>query len=178
MTHPVRAWSARLALLAGLVAPLLALAAEFPGPVLRGIERLHVEVVGIHPDFDRYGLTEDEMHAKAAAVLAANGLPVVSAAEAAADDGAARLRIKLNANEDQYAFYFYGVSVQVDRKVSLTGGAETAQTVWSKGQHGVINPSDWRRVYGYVETIVGEFLAEHGRHNGAAFAASRGAPAH
>lgn len=165
MTHPLqpRYLLALLALTLLGAAPGAA-AEAFPGAALRGIERVHVDVTGVHPDFERYGLTAAELREKAAAQLAAAGLRVVGPSDDAGE-GDARVLIRLNANRDQYAFYFYGVSVQIHRPLALGGGAHTAQAVWSDGRHGVINPSDWRRVYGYVETLVADFLDEHGRQN-------------
>ena len=139
----------------------------FGAKLLEGVDLVAVSVKGIHPDFERYGLAADTLHDKVAARLDAAGLPVVDTATALQSPKAGQLVVELVTNKDQYAFYFYAVSVKLNRKVALgsDGGSFAATEVWSKGQHGVLNPSDFKAVYGFVDELVGQFLAAHGRDN-------------
>ena len=140
---------------------------DFTGNVLRGVDRLHVAVEGVAGKFERYGLTVAQLRQQTEHRLAAYGIEVVSQEAALKDKTAGQLRIQLNANEDAHAFYFYGISVQLRRKLPLddSGASFTSETVWSKGRNGVINPSDMQDVYGYVDEILGQFIQEHDRQN-------------
>ena len=145
---------------------------EFTGNVLRGVDRLHVAVEGIAGKLERYGLTVAQLRQQTEHRLAAYGIEVIGREAALKDKTAGQLRIQLNANEDAYAFYFYGISVELRRKLPLddSGASFTSETVWSKGRNGVINPSDMKDIYDYVDEILGQFIEEHDRQNVASHA--------
>lgn len=145
---------------------------EFTGNVLRGVDRLHVEIEGIAGKLERYGLTAAQLRQQTERRLAAYGIEIIDRTTALKDETAGQLRIKLNANEDAHAFFFYGISVQLRRKLPFddSGSSFTSETVWSKGRNGVINPSDLKDVYGYVNEILGQFIEEHDRQNVASHA--------
>lgn len=162
--------SLAMSLTAWLIACLVVPASAdegFSAKLLEGVRRVAVDVKGIHPDFVRYGLEAETLREKVAARLDAAGLPVVDAETALQSPGAGQLVVELVTNKDQYAFYFYAVSVKLNRKLPLTadGGSFAATEVWSKGQHGVLNPSDLKAVYGFVDKLVDQFLDAHGRDN-------------
>ena len=142
-------------------------AEEFSGKVLRGIHRLHLSIEGIPAKFERYGLTEDELRRQAETRLSSQGIEVIGLDAARADRRAGQMRIKLSANEDSFAFYFYGLSVQVKRKIPLDtdGLSFTSQLIWSKARNGVVKPSELKAVYTWVDTIMDAFIAEHRAHN-------------
>ena len=60
--------------------------------------------------------------------------------------------------------------MQVRRKLALGGDGHgfVSQRVWSRGQNGVINPSDLPNLYGYTDTLIAGFIAAVGVDNGAA----------
>ncbi|MGE0483418.1 MAG: hypothetical protein AB7Q81_04720 [Gammaproteobacteria bacterium] len=160
--------SRTLALVLLLVTVVTARAAdEFSANALAGIGRVQVAVEGIADEFARYGLTTEEMRQRVEARLAAYGLPVVDATTARTQPDAAQLLVKLTTNRDQYSMYFYAVSLRLKRKVPLdaTGSSYASSEVWSEGQHGILNPSDLKAVYGYVDTLLDAFVNAHGRDN-------------
>jgi hypothetical protein len=139
----------------------------FTGSALRGVARIHVRVDGILDKFARYGLTAEKLRSETERRLSDYGIEVVDASTAAVDAATSQISIKLYANEDTYSNVSYRISVVLQRKVPLdqSGQAFTPETVWSKGQNGLLNPSDLQRIYGYAGIIVEDFLAEHSRNN-------------
>jgi hypothetical protein len=162
-------------LAAGLVLVIAAgvEAGSFSGAALRGVDRVTVAVVGIPAKFERYGLTAGELRKQTEDRLSAHGIEILSEAAALKDKQAGQIQIKLYTNEDSFAFYSYKISVQFQRKLPLDPDGESfvAETVWSDGRNGVINPSDLKNVYGYVGEILEKFTIEHGRQNVPAHAA-------
>jgi hypothetical protein len=124
-------------------------------------------------DFARYGLTADGLHRRIAATLAGHGLELVDAAAASHDARVARLHLRFDANRNPYAFYHYGISLRLLRKLPLDGpqSGYVAAEVWSAGRHGIIEPADMKPIYGFAEELVARFVAEHGRDNPIAAAA-------
>jgi hypothetical protein len=166
--HSIRRCAVVLLLGALSVLPAMVGAADgFSANTLAGVGRVQVDVEGIPADFSRYGLTAEEMRQRVEARLVAYGLAVVDAAGARSHADAAQLLVKLDTNRDQYSMYFYAVSLRLKRKVPLdtSGTSWAASEVWSEGQHGILNPSDLKRVYGYVDGLVDTFLAAYGRDN-------------
>ncbi|MCB1749415.1 MAG: hypothetical protein H6977_14360 [Gammaproteobacteria bacterium] len=167
-TTAVRAWSLLPGLLLCVTLTSATHAADtFSANALAGVGRVQVEVEGVANDFARYGLTPDELRRRVEARLAAYGLPVVDAAGARSHADAAQLLVKLTTNRDQYSMYFYAISLRLKRKVPLdaSGTSFAAQEVWSEGQHGILNPSDLKAIYGYVDTLLDAFITAHGRDN-------------
>ena len=157
-------------ILATCIVAMLAVGAHagtFSAKVLRGVDRLYVAVDGISVKCERNGLTARKLRKRTEDRLSAYGIEIVSEAVAVNDKQAAQLHIKLNANEDTSALYFYRVSVQLNRKLPLdaTGQSYISETGWSDGRSGVIDPFNLANVYGYVDEILERFIAEHGRHN-------------
>ena len=144
----------------------------FSAGTLRGLKRINVAVEGIAPSFERYGLTTMELRQQIEQRLTAASIAVADDTAAQSDPAVGQLRIKLYTVEGMYSLYSYAVAAQVRRKVPL--GADNrsfvSQAVWSRGQNGMLNPSDLRRIYTYTDTLVDAFIAAHGVDNGAATA--------
>jgi len=136
------------------------------GKALAGITHVQLDISGIPDEFARFGLTADEMSAKVRLKLIAAGLHMAQAGSPPAA-ASGTLRVSLYANEMQYGFYSYAVSVGFERKVPISpdGNSYIAHEVWRQGQHGVINPSDLKAIYGFAETLVGDFLKQHSKDN-------------
>lgn len=139
----------------------------FGASPLAGVASVQVAVSGVPDEFARYGLTASEMHERVTAQLSRYGLPVVDAAQAAREPDAARLDVRFDANRNPYAFYHYGISLRLLRKLPLGEAAAgfVATEVWSAGQHGIIEPADMKPIYGYLDALVERFVAAHGRDN-------------
>ena len=167
--HLHRRFAAWALLGVGLVASMAAAvgADGLSTDALRGLDRMSVTVDGIAPTFARYGLTAAELRDQVVQRLAASGIEVVDAAAAHNDAAAGELRIKLTTVESSYAFYSYAIAAEARRKVPLApaGSGYVVQTVWSRSQNGVLNPSDLKKVYGYVDGLLDTFIAERGTHN-------------
>lgn len=134
---------------------------------LAGIERVQVAVVGIHPDFARYGLDAAELRRRVEARLVDYGLMVDASAADNTDRKTGRLEVRLITNKDQFAFYHYAVSLKLDRRIALDelNHAYAVQKAWSEGRHGILNPSDLGAIYGYVDELLGQFIATHDKDN-------------
>ena len=147
---------------------------DFTVGALRGLQRVQVVIEGVAPSFARYGLTVPELHRRVAAQLVAAGIALADANAAQNDVDVAQVRIKLTTVEAVYSLYSYAVAVQVRRKLALGGDGHgfVSQQVWSRGQNGVINPSDLPNVYGYADTLMAAFIAAIGVDNAAARAAA------
>lgn len=139
----------------------------FTAHALRGVQRVTIAVEGIPTDGPRYGLTAAELEERAAAQLSAAGLEVIDTATAVREPGASQLRLRLTANLNPYAIYHYALSVRLERKLPLdpSGTSFIAETVWSEGQSGVLNPSDLPRLYAVAAGLTATFLAAHGQQN-------------
>lgn len=139
----------------------------FNDGALRGVKRITIKVEGILDKFARYGLAAEKLREDSARRLTEYGLEIVDGAVAQSDVAASQLGIKLYANEDSFAFYSYKISLKLKRKIPLDreGQAFVAEAVWSKGQSGVLNPSDLPRIYDYVSAMLEDLIVEHGRDN-------------
>jgi len=139
----------------------------FGASPLAGVASVQVAVSGVPDDFARYGLTAAEMRGRVVAHLSRYGLPVIDAAQATREPHAARLDVRFDANRNPYAFYHYGISLRLLRKLPLGEAAAgfVATEVWSTGQHGIIEPADMKPIYGYLDTLVERFVAAHGHDN-------------
>ena len=134
---------------------------------LVGVAQVNVVVEGISPDFARYGLKADELKRRIESRLRAANINVVSQSTSASEPATSQLALKLTANADANAFYFYGLSMQLKRKLMLGNGDQAfiPQKVWSRGKSGVLNPSDFRRIYDFAEELAERFISDHGRVN-------------
>ncbi len=139
----------------------------FSAGALRGVMRVNVHVEGIPAKYERYGLTAEELGRNTERRLREYGIDVVDEQAAREDREASQINVRLWANEDTFAQVSYRVSVMLKRKLPLDrdGQAFVAETVWSDGQSGLLNPSDLPRIYAYVETLIEHFIDDHGRHN-------------
>ena len=169
----MRATSACLArgllLIACALAASTSAAESRDNAALRGVKRIAVVVDGINAGFERYGLTAERLRSNTESLLRERGFELLDAAAAENDPQAARLTIRLYANQSSYAFYSCRVAVRLERKLRFAdaGDGFVLQPVWSDGRNCVLNPSDLQRVYGYAETIVNRLLEDHGRYNAA-----------
>ena len=135
--------------------------AELSALTLRGLTKVYVEVDGIHRDFDKFGLNAEQLKSQIETTLNANGLVVTSQQALLNDANVARLRIKINANENQYRFYHYGVKLELAQKIPTNkNGGYIAETTWTNGQTGVIMPMELRRLGVYAKELVGVFLKD------------------
>ena len=165
---------AALVTLLSLLCTVVSADDDFAAGALRGLPRVQVVIDGVAPSFARYGLTVTELHRRVAAQLVAAGIALADANAAQKDIDVAQVRIKLTTVEAVYSLYSYAVAVQVRRKLALGGDGHgfVSQQVWSRGQNGVINPSDLPNVYGYVDAVLAALIAAIGVDNGAARAAA------
>ena len=145
---------------------------EFAAGTLRGLHRVQVVIEGIAPDFERYGLSAAELRHRVEAQLTAAGIVVANESTAQSEADVGQVRVKLNTVEAVYSLYSYAVTVQVRRKLALGGDGHgyISQPVWTRGQNGVLNPSDLPQVYGFSEALIAMLVLAHGSDNGAAHA--------
>lgn len=133
---------------------------------LRGLSRVFVEVQGIHRDFTKFGLEPSTLKNQIESELRNHGLEVASQDALLNDPEVARLRIKVNANENQYRFYHYGVKLELAQKIPMNDqGGYIAETTWTGGQTGVIMPMDLRRIGVYAEDLLSVFLKDYHAQN-------------
>ena len=133
---------------------------------LRGLSRVFVEVSGIHRDFAKFGLESEALKTQIESALGTHGLEIASQEQLLSDPAVARLRIKINANENQYRFYHYGVKLELAQKIPLNKqGGYIAETTWTSGQTGVIMPMDLRRLGVYAQDLVSVFLKDYHAQN-------------
>ena len=128
---------------------------------LRGLTKVYVEVDGIHRDFAKFGLVADQLKSQIETTLSTSGLAITSQQALLNDADVARLRIKINANENQYRFYHYGVKLELAQKIPTNKhGGYIAETTWTNGQTGVIMPMELRRLGTYAKELVSVFLKD------------------
>lgn len=128
---------------------------------LRGLTKVFVTVDGIHRDFKKYGLEASTLKSQIESTLNRHGLVVSDNASLQNDPEVARLRIKINANENQYRFYHYGIKLELAQKIPMNeNGGYIAETTWTSGQTGVIMPMDLRRLGTYADDLVNIFLKD------------------
>ena len=133
---------------------------------LRGLSQVFVEVSGIHRDFEKFGLESETLKTQIEAALGSHGLEIATQDALMNDPAVARLRIKINANENQYRFYHYGVKLELAQKIPLNEqGGYIAETTWTSGQTGVIMPMDLRRLGVYAQDLVSVFLKDYHAQN-------------
>ena len=133
----------------------------FGGMTLRGLSKVTVTVDGIHRDFEKYGLRASTLKSQIETTLADHGIAVSDHESLLNDPKVARLRIKINANENQYRFYHYGIRLELAQKIPMNeNGGYIAETTWTSGQTGVIMPMDLRRLGTYADDLVAMFLKD------------------
>ena len=134
---------------------------------LNGLKTVTIQVQGIRDDYSRFGLTADAVAADVAQSLREHGISVVDLNTAKSTPGAALMRIKLRANESQFRFYFYGVSIELKQKIALNNpaGGFISGTIWKHGQTGTVMPTDLRRMNDRIGELIGDFLADYRQQN-------------
>lgn len=147
----------------------------FSALALRGVAAVTVSVEGVRRDYARYGLTADELQARLTSRLAAAGIEVISETAANTDPRASQLRALVTAYEGSYSLISYRVAIELQRKLPLdaSGQSFVAQTVWSQGRGGILNPSDLTRIYGYADELLDHFVADYGTQNGSTTTGAR-----
>lgn len=163
-THAYRTLHALVAMLL-LCVVVTAVAQDFSAQPLRGFGPVNVAVDGVERDYARYGLTADELRRHVEAGLTTAGFTVVDDATANRDASVGQLRVKLRAVLSAYGFYSYALAFEARRKLPLTAGGFTSQSVWSTGQSGVLNASELPRLIGVSDTLLAAFTAAHGADN-------------
>lgn len=134
---------------------------------LNGVSQVAVAVEGVRDDFSRYGLKADEIRDRTAAVLREHGIKVVDPETISRDPTATLLRIDLNANENLYRFFLYGLSIEIVQKIPLNNaaGGYVSQIVWQKGQTGMVMPTDMRKLNTIVSELLVKFLDDYHAQN-------------
>ena len=142
-------------------------AAELNYMTLNGIGQLAVDVEGVRDDYSRFGLKANEIRDRTIAVLREHGIDVVDADTMSQNPDAALLRIDLNAHENLYRFFLYGLTIEIVQKVPLNNpaGGYVSQIVWQKGQTGMVMPTDMRRLNDIASELLVKFLEEHHAQN-------------
>jgi hypothetical protein len=142
-------------------------AAELGYMTLNGVGRIAVEVEGVREDFSRYGLKAAELRERTTAVLREHGIEVVDADTQSRDPDTALLRIDLNANENLYRFFLYGLKIEIVQKFPLNNpaGGYVSQIVWQQGQTGMVMPTDMRKLNTVVSELLVKFLDDYHAQN-------------
>ena len=133
----------------------------FAGMTLRGLTKVTVAIDGIHRDFEKYGLTASDLKSQIEAELNNHGIVVSDEHGLLNDPQVARLRIKVNANENQYRFYHYAIRLELAQKIPMNdNGGYIAETTWTSSRTGVIMPMDLRRLNTFADDLVAIFLKD------------------
>ncbi len=134
---------------------------------LNGLRAVALQIEGIQRDFTRFGLNADTILATTTKVLSDNGINVVDLDFAKSHPDAALMRIKLNANENQYRFYMYGISIELKQKLSLNNpaGGFISATIWRQGKTGVIMPTDLRQINDRIAELLAQFIDDYRSQN-------------
>jgi hypothetical protein len=136
---------------------------DFGHMTLNGLQAIAIEVDGIHRDFTRFGLDSAAVLQTTTKALGDNGIDVVDLERAKSIPDAALMRIKLNANQNQYGFYYYGISIQINRKISLNNSANgfISATIWQEGNTGIVMPTELRKINALVSDLLAIFINDY-----------------
>ncbi len=142
-------------------------AAELGYMTLNGVGRVAVEVEGVRDDFSRYGLRAAEIRERTITILRENGLDVVDANTQSRTPDTALLRIDLNANENLYRFFLYGLKIEIVQRIPLNNpaGGYVSQVIWQHGQTGMVMPTDMRKLNTIVSELLAKFLDDYHAQN-------------
>lgn len=134
---------------------------------LNGLRSVAVRIDGVQRDFTRFHLDAETILDATTRVLRENGIAVVDLQSARMNADAALMRIKLNANKNQYQFYTYGVSIELRQKISLNNpaGGFVSATSWRQGKTGVVMPTDLRRINDHIAELLAEFIKDYRSQN-------------
>ena len=165
-TTRIHLWIAVAILALFTTVPLSGLAEPSAYMTLKGLDKAIVVVDGVRSDFSRFGLDADRLKDATATRLRASGIEIVDHATMQNDPTVALVRIKLNANENQYRFYHYGIKLELDQKIPFSDqGGYLAETTWTSGRTGVLRPMDLDRLNGYTADLVDLFLKDYRAQN-------------
>lgn len=150
-------------------------ATELGYMTLNGVGQIAVEVEGVREDFSRYGLKAKEIQERTTAILREHGLEVVDAQTQARNADTALLRIDLNANENLYRFFLYGLKIEIEQKFPLNNpaGGYVSQIIWQQGQTGMVMPTDMRKLNTVVSDLLAKFLDDYHAQNPQSLSSSR-----
>ncbi len=83
------------------------------------------------------------------------------------DPDTALLRIDLNANENLYRFFLYGLKIEIEQKFPLNNpaGGYVSQIIWQQGQTGMVMPTDMRKLNTVVSDLLAKFLDDYHAQN-------------
>lgn len=142
-------------------------ATELGYMTLNGVSRIAVEVEGVRDDFSRYGLIAKAIQERTSAILREHGLDVVDARTQSRDLDTALLRIDLNANENLYRFFLYGLKIEIEQKFQLNNpaGGYVSQIIWQRGQTGMVMPTEMRKLNTVVSDLLAKFLDDYHAQN-------------
>jgi hypothetical protein len=134
---------------------------------LSGLRSLAIRIEGIQKDFTRFGLDADTVLKVTTGVLRGSGIEVVALDTLKTAPAAALMRVKLNANESQFRFYSYALSIELKQKIPLNNpaGGFISGTIWKRGKTGTIMPTDLRRMNEYIAELVAEFIKDYQAQN-------------
>ncbi len=140
---------------------------SFGAQALRGVTAITVTVEGVDRNYSRYGLTADELKTRMESQLTAAGLRVINVNDAASDPQASQLLAHVTAYEGSYSLISYRIGIELKRKLPLDASGQNyiAQSVWSDGRSGILNPSDLPRLYGFATELLQHFIAAYGTSN-------------
>ena len=140
---------------------------NFGHMTLNGLQAIAVKVDGIHRNFMRFGLDRETVLQTTTNILHENGLDVVDLAQAKSIPDAALMRIKLNANENQYGFYYYGISIELKRKIALdnSAGGFISATIWQKGNTGIVMPTEMSKINALISDLLASFVNDYHAQN-------------
>ena len=136
---------------------------SFGYKTLSGLKSVSVRVEGMRRNFKNLGQVGTGIQAFTEEKLTLSGLQIVDIDIARIEPGAAFLRVNVTTNENQYGFYYYGVSVELKRKISLNNpaGGFITGTIWKKGSTGVVMPTELVKIRVAIDGLLTQFLADY-----------------
>ena len=165
--YQIRCLAALLALLLLIPATVVA---DTGFMALNGVNAVTIEVNGVRRDFEAFGLTNETILANTTDQLRESGIVVVGDGANVMDPATATMRIKIRSNENQYRFYHYGVSIELQRKIPLNNeaGGYLSGTAWKQGRTGIVMPTELRKLQNVIGELLTEFAHDYHAQNGAA----------
>ncbi len=145
----------------------LAAANDFSAMTLNGVRDVAVEVSGVRDEFARYGISADRLQTAIATQLQSAGFNVIDRNTALTQPDAKLIRMRVNTNQSQYHFWFYGITLELLGKAPLNNRAAgfTPTLLWTKGQTGVALPMELRKLNDIANELVAAFLVTHRAQN-------------
>ena len=163
----MRRW---LGLLLLLLSPLArAGAPEFSYMTLNGITHLACELDGITADLTGFGVRGERLEAMLREQLRAAGIAVIERQAAIAEPRAALLEARVVANRDPHGLYYYGMKLNLRRKIPLgnPAGGFVSQVVWSDGENGMMQFNEGFRLENALGKLLDSFIRDFRAQNSA-----------